>query len=174
VNHSSIRAGLLEFRRRCEQRQHQTFVYQFCRPIFNEWMRWAVFSGELVLPNYLRERTAYHEVKWVTPGWAWVDPLKDANAAIQQIKFGLTSRATVVNEKGEDIEQIDRENAQDQQRVTRFGLQYGDPPPKAKGRSVANRKAAALAEETHIQSGGDTFTRVGLIDVDRDFSESSV
>lgn len=146
VNYSSIRAGLLEFRRRCEQRQHQTFVYQFCRPIFDEWMRWAVFNGDLTLPNYLRDRQAYHDVKWVTPGWAWVDPLKDANAAIVQIKNGLTSRATVVNEKGEDVEQIDRENQQDQRRVRSMGLQYGDPSP-----SNAAKKAAmdtlALDEE---------------------------
>ena len=153
VNYSSIRAGLLEFRRRCEQRQHQTFVYQFCRPIFNEWMRWAVFSGELVLPNDLRERTAYHEVKWVTPGWAWVDPLKDANAAIQQIKFGLTSRATVVNEKGEDIEQIDRENAQDQQRVRRLGLQYGDPPPPQTARK-AGVETLRLDDDDNQTLGG--------------------
>jgi capsid protein len=66
-----------------------------------------------------------------------VDPLKDANAAIQQIKFGLTSRATVVNEKGEDIEQIDRENAQDQQRVKRLGLQYGDPPTRQPARKAS-------------------------------------
>jgi lambda family phage portal protein len=151
VNYSSIRAGLLEFRRRCEQRQHQTFVYQFCRPIFNEWMRWAVFSGELALPNYLRDRAAYHEVKWVTPGWAWVDPLKDANAAIQQIKFGLTSRATVVNENGEDIEQIDKENAQDQQRVKRLGLHYGDPPPQEMARKAA---AETLNLEGNAALGG--------------------
>jgi hypothetical protein len=34
VNYSSIRAGLLEFRRRCEAIQHGVFVHQLCRPIW--------------------------------------------------------------------------------------------------------------------------------------------
>ena len=113
-------------------------------------MRWAVFSGELALPNYLRERAEYQDVKWVTPGWPWVDPLKDANAAIQQIKFGLTSRATVVNGNGEDVEQIDKENAQDQQRVRRLGLQYGDPPPQDAAKKAA---AETLALDSDMTPG---------------------
>ena len=32
VNYSSIRAGLLEFRRRCEAIQHGVIVHQLCRP----------------------------------------------------------------------------------------------------------------------------------------------
>jgi capsid protein len=80
-----------------------------------------------------------------------VDPLKDANAAIQQIKFGLTSRATVVNENGEDIEQIDKENAQDQQRVKRLGLQYGDTPPQEMARKAA---AETLNLEGNAALGG--------------------
>ncbi|OAI73579.1 portal protein, partial [Ralstonia solanacearum] len=32
VNYSSIRAGLLEFRRRCEMVQHSVLVHQMCRP----------------------------------------------------------------------------------------------------------------------------------------------
>ena len=89
----------------------------------------------------------------MTPGWAWVDPLKDANAAIQQIKFGLTSRATVVNEKGEDIEQIDRENAQDQQRVRRLGLQSGDPPPQQTARK-AGVETLRLDDDDNQTLGG--------------------
>jgi lambda family phage portal protein len=38
VNYSSIRAGLLEFRRRCEALQHGVIVHQLCRPIWRAWM----------------------------------------------------------------------------------------------------------------------------------------
>ena len=42
VNYSSIRAGLLEFRRRCEALQHGVIVHQLCRPI------WQVFIEQAV------------------------------------------------------------------------------------------------------------------------------
>jgi lambda family phage portal protein len=41
VNYSSIRAGLLEFRRRCEAIQHGVIVHQLCRPIWRAWMEQA-------------------------------------------------------------------------------------------------------------------------------------
>ena len=48
VNYSSIRAGLLEFRRRCEQFQHQVIVFQMCRPIWQTWIDAAILSGALL------------------------------------------------------------------------------------------------------------------------------
>ena len=52
VNYSSIRAGLLEFRRRCEALQHGVIVHQLCRPIWRAWMEQAVLEGALSLPGY--------------------------------------------------------------------------------------------------------------------------
>jgi capsid protein len=54
----------------------------------------------------------------------------------------------VVNESGEDVEQIDRENAQDQERVRRMGLQYGDPPPAPAGHAGMAALRTPLSEET--------------------------
>ena len=47
VTYSSIRAGLIEFRRRIEQLQHNIVVHQFCRPVWERFVRLAVLSGEL-------------------------------------------------------------------------------------------------------------------------------
>lgn len=156
VNYSSIRAGLLEFRRRCEQIQYSCFVHQFCRPHFEEWMRWAVISGELVLPNFSKNAADYLDVKWMTQGWKWVDPVKDTTAAVLQIKSGLTSRTAVVSESGEDIEQIDAENAEDMRRQRALGLEYGEKQEAAK--APAGKKAQAgglgslsLEEEVIVQ-----------------------
>jgi len=54
VNYSSIRAGLLEFRRRCEMLQHAVLVHQLCRPVRAAWMRQAVLSGAVVAPGFVR------------------------------------------------------------------------------------------------------------------------
>jgi lambda family phage portal protein len=105
VNYSSIRAGLLEFRRRCEQFQHQVIVYQFCRPVWERWIEAAVLAGALPLA------AAGSQAKWIPPGFAWVDPLKDIKAQIMAVRAGFKRRAEVVSEQGYDAEALDREIA---------------------------------------------------------------
>jgi lambda family phage portal protein len=121
VNYSSIRAGLLEFRRRCEQFQHQVIVYQFCRPVWQRWIEAALLSGTLPKQG---DVAPYYDAKWIPPGFAWVDPLKDIKAQIMAVRAGFKSRAEVVSEQGYDAEAIDREIAADNARARELGLSY--------------------------------------------------
>ncbi len=127
VNYSSIRAGLLEFRRRCEQFQHQVIVFQMCRPIWQAWIDAAVLNG--ALPK-AQELAPYYNVKWISPGFAWADPLKDIKAQIMAVRAGFRSRAEVVSEQGYDAEGIDREIAADNARADSLGLEYDSDPRK--------------------------------------------
>ncbi len=127
VNYSSIRAGLLEFRRRCEQFQHQVIVFQMCRPIWRQWIGAAVLSG--ALPN-TGDLAGYYNVKWIPPGFAWVDPLKDIKAQVMAVRAGFKSRAEVVSEQGYDAAAIDREIAADNARADELGLSYESDPRK--------------------------------------------
>ena len=52
ANYSSLREGKLEFRRRIEQFQHGTLVFQLCRPVWRRWLRDAVLAGALELPGF--------------------------------------------------------------------------------------------------------------------------
>jgi lambda family phage portal protein len=141
VNYSSIRAGLLEFRRRCEAIQHGVIVHQLCRPVWRAWMDQAVLEGALNLPGYGRRRRAYQAAKWIPQGWQWVDPLKEFNALKLAIRAGLMSRSEAISAYGYDAEDVDREIAADNQRADDLGLvfdsdprhdkgQAGDPPPQ--------------------------------------------
>ncbi len=127
VNYSSIRAGLLEFRRRCEQFQHQVIVYQMCRPIWQRWIEAALLAGAL---RAAADDPGLLDVKWIAPGWAWVDPLKDIKAQIMAVRAGFKSRAEVVSEQGYDAEAIDREIAADNARADELGLEYDSDPRK--------------------------------------------
>jgi lambda family phage portal protein len=127
VNYSSIRAGLLEFRRRCEQFQHQVIVYQMCRPIWRRWIEAALLAGAL---RAAVDDPGLFDVKWIAPGWAWVDPLKDIKAQIMAVRAGFKSRAEVVSEQGYDAEAIDREIAADNARADELGLEYDSDPRK--------------------------------------------
>jgi len=125
VNYSSARVALIEFRRRIEALQEQVIVHQFCRPVWQRFVRLAVLSGALQASGFERDPKPWLSVKWVTPGWDWVDPLKDVQAERQAVDAGFKSRSEVIAARGWDPEQVDAEIAGDQARAERLGLQLG-------------------------------------------------
>jgi capsid protein len=51
ANYSSLRAELVEFRRRVQQLQHGVIAHQLCRPIWARWLEMAQLAGRLDLPG---------------------------------------------------------------------------------------------------------------------------
>lgn len=127
VNFSSIRAGLIEFRRRVEAIQHNVFVFRFCLPIWQRFVTIAALRGDIDARGFTRDPDAFMAVKWITPRREWVDPLKDARAEIEAINAGLMSRREAVASRGWDIEQLDEEIAADHARATSLGLAFAAP-----------------------------------------------
>jgi len=132
VNYSSIRAGMLEFRRRCEMVQHGVLVHQLCRPVWAAWMKQAVLSGALDAPGFARggaaRRRQYLQAKWIPQGWQWVDPEKEFKAMLLAIRSGLMSRSEAISAFGYDAEDVDREIAADNQRADDLGLIFDSDP----------------------------------------------
>jgi lambda family phage portal protein len=154
VNYSSIRAGLLEFRRRVEALQHGVIVHQLCRPIWQAFIEQAVLEGTLVLPGYARggiaKRREYLAVKWIPQGWQWVDPLKEADAMKAAIRSGLMSRSEAISANGYDAEDVDREIAADNARADALGLMFESDPrhdqvPASRAASSSQEKLSADA-----------------------------
>ncbi|MBB4287868.1 phage portal protein [Roseospira goensis] len=120
VNYSSIRAGLVEFRKRLEHWQHNVMVPRFCQPVWDRVVSTA--GGVGLLPGYADDPAAFHRVEWLPPRQEWVDPKKDAEAEIIAIRAGLKSRTQSIAERGYDAEKIDAEIAAEQARAARLGL----------------------------------------------------
>ena len=129
VTYSSARAATLEFRRFCEAVQHHVMVFQFCRRVWTEFMRWQVLSGTVSASAFADPSKGLQSAKWLPPSWPWVDPLKDANAAIREMEANLRSRSEVIAERGYDAEEVDAEIAADRSRADRLGI---SPKPPAK------------------------------------------
>lgn len=124
VNYSSIRSGSLEFRRRCEQFQHQVTVYQFCRPVLAAWTVAAIIGGQIRIEDY-RKNPEWYTAEWRPPAWDWVDPLKDVQAEILAIDNLLKSRSAAIADLGYDREEVDRVLAADQKSEREKGLVRG-------------------------------------------------
>jgi lambda family phage portal protein len=133
ANYSSLRAELVEFRRRVEQLQHGVVAHQLCRPVWARWLETAVLSGALEIPDFARSPARYRPVNWIPPRWDWVDPLKDIQAQVLAMEAGIVSRRKVVQATGYDVEEIDRENATDAARVAALGLRYRTSPGETQG-----------------------------------------
>jgi len=138
ANYSSLRAELVEFRRRIGQLQHGVLAHQFCRPVWTRWLEAAALSGTLELPDMARAKP----VHWIPPRWDWVDPLKDIQAQLLGINAGLVSRRKAVEATGYDIEEIDRENAADAERAAALGLNYSIGPGETQGERATPQKQA--------------------------------
>jgi lambda family phage portal protein len=124
ANYSSMRSALLEVKRRIEQFQHETLIFQMCRPIWNWFMPAAVLSGAIRLPGFAANPKPLMKVRWITPKWDWVDPLKDMQAEKLAVDAGFKSRSSVIESLGEDPTDVDNEIAADQAREQRLGLAF--------------------------------------------------
>lgn len=127
VNYSSIRAGLIEFRRHIESLQHHLIVHQLCQPIALKWLKLAVLSGVIDITDYVEQPNKYHCIEWQPPGWDWVDPQKDVQAEILAMKHNLKARQDIIAKYGMDAEEVDKKIAQDKNREQAYGLNVEDP-----------------------------------------------
>jgi lambda family phage portal protein len=144
VNYSSMRGGLLEFRRRAEQLQHAVFVFQMCRRVWNAWMESAVLRGDLALPSaYGLTPQLYRRAKWITPAWPWVDPLKDRQAEQLAVQMNWKARSDVIEAEGYDPEEVDQRIAQDQERAEALGIAPAMPLPGAGQPAAADEEKEA-------------------------------
>ncbi len=153
VNFSSIRAGLIDFRRSMDQIQSHVLIFQLCRPIWRRWFETAVLAGRIkISPERRAEMPKLLRAKWQPPGWEYVEPEKDIRAAVRRIRAGLSSRAIEAAKRGLDVEDLDRQIAADNLRAEKLGLILdSDPGSDSDGAA----RAAALTDPGDGAAGED-------------------
>lgn len=112
VSDRTLRVLINEFRRFNEQRQWQIIIPMFCQPVI-EWFAEAGVLGGLI------DQSEYDDVRRVEHaphGWAHIHPIQDPTGKKIEVEAGFRSRASVVGERGDDIEKVDAEIQADDQR----------------------------------------------------------
>ncbi len=128
VNFSSIRAGLIEFRRVIRQHQQSFTTHQLCRPTWERFVRIAILVGALDAPDFFRDPAAFLKVAWQPPGFEYVDPQKEVMADKIAIRGGLVSRSQSLIARGFDPEEVDAQMARDNVRADELGLVLDTDP----------------------------------------------
>ena len=148
VNLSSIRYGIQCAQRKTTQFQRNILISTLLHPIAVRWLKEAVLSGELTLPFYARDPERYEDLTWRIPGWPYMDPLVDAQAATLRIRAGLSSRSKEAADIGEDSTQIDAQQVLDNTRADKEGLIHDSD-----GRKVLP-KGTKLTKDGEDDAGG--------------------
>lgn len=150
VNYSSARAGMLVIYRSLTVRTNR-FVDGFMRPIYRAWLEEA-FDRRLIrlpagAPSFEAASTAWCSSEWIGDGRGWVDPEKEAKAAILRMGSGITTLEQETAEQGGDW----KKNVLQRARQRRFAALHGDDaasslPP------LANAVAAAPSDSKESQT----------------------
>lgn len=109
VNYSSMRGGLLEFRRQVDQFRWLTLVPMALDRILDAFLVAAGLSGAI------RSKTTIERL-WTAPRWEWVDPVKDVAGELLEIAAGLKAWQEGVRGRGGDPDQTIAQIQQDQRR----------------------------------------------------------
>ncbi len=119
----------------------QDFIDIWRRPLYSAWLGMALLTGSLKLPS--RDPSRYLAVRHRPRGWQWIDPEKEAKAAVISIQNGLGTRTGFLAEKGEDIEDVFAELAREQELADQYGLNISnDLPTDTKGPTDGEEEAA--------------------------------
>lgn len=123
VNDRTWRAAVGEFRRRITALQHNLVVFQFCRPVGEQFLNAAYASGVIAPPAGMTDREA-RKVLWVPQAWPYLNPLQDVQANKMARDAGFMSSKQIIAERGDDIEDVYREIAEEQAEEEALGLNF--------------------------------------------------
>ena len=128
VNFSSMRGGLVEFRRLVGTIQWQILIQMALQPIWEWWCETAYFAGVIDQP--------YVPVEWSPPEFEWVDPLADAQTAAIEVRNGFRSWQSVVAEKGRNPDDVLDQIKAFITKVDDFGIILDSDPRKTNAKGV--------------------------------------
>jgi len=125
VNYSSARAALLEVHKFLTARRY-FFARGVATPILIMWLEEAVALGRIEtwrpeldfwrdLPHLIRGR-------WRGPARGWIDPTKEAQAALMRIDASISTLENEASEQGLDWEEVLQQRKREYDRMKELGL----------------------------------------------------
>lgn len=122
VSFSSIRQGVLSERELWKIIQ-AWWIDNVEFPRFKAWLEMAILTQTVALP--IRDLDRYiAAAEFDGRRWDWVDPYKDAQAAVLSINNGLSSRQRENRKRGQTFEKIVEEQREDDKAATGAGLNF--------------------------------------------------
>lgn len=132
VNFSSIRSGTLDARDGYMVIQ-EWMAENFLEDVYTQFVRFGLLRGAITTqygkPLPLSKIDKFSEHAWRGRRWDWVDPRADTDANVESINNRLRSRTRVMEDEGEDIEEVWAELAAEEKLAEKLGIILPEPPP---------------------------------------------
>lgn len=131
VNYSSIRAGIVEFRRQCRRWQWQTVIPMLLDPIWDWWCEAAFIAGIIDTPVV--------PVRWAPPKYEYINPAEDADAEMTELRAGTRSFPEIITSKGRDPEEVLDEIQEWNEGLDKRGIILDSDPRNTSGRGMIQK-----------------------------------
>lgn len=126
VNFSSIRSGVLEERDQWKLIQRWLITHMHQR-IYEKWLGYAILRNRLPFAIYkIDEKMLFENIQWQPRGWDWVDPKKDSDANMQNVKLGVETRQSILSKQGRDFDETLQQLAYEKQAAEKAGVNIED------------------------------------------------
>jgi capsid protein len=110
VNYSSWRGGMLGFRNTVEAFRWLTLIPLFAMPVWRRFIDTLILLGKIPQAVSTNPKVSLRSVQWTAPRFESVDPVKDAEAVLKDVRMGRKTWFEAVLENGYDpttqLEQI--------------------------------------------------------------------
>ena len=127
ATYSSARSATLE-ERRGYRVQQDILIRKFLAVLWAEWTNALYWFAPQMADGHaftVEAGRASVPVRWQTPGWQWVDPVKDATASKMKLEMGIISRSRLCAEQGLDYDEEIRQEATDRKTAKEAGVVLG-------------------------------------------------
>lgn len=120
-NFSSSRAAILEARKgfKCIQ---NWLSEKFNQPVYDLLVEEMFLRNKFDAPDFYENRKFYTKCKWLTPGWAYIEPEKEIAAASDAIDNNISTLADECAGRGRDWEDVLKQRAREHKKAKELGL----------------------------------------------------
>ena len=137
VNFSSARVGIFDEREGWKDLQ-LFFSEGLWERIFADWLEAAIMNGAINLP--LGKFAKFNRPVFKARRWAFIDPLKETEAAKSAIALRINSRRSIIEDQGGDVEDVFHDNLDDEQLAEDIGLELPDVTGAPAGQMQADQE----------------------------------
>jgi lambda family phage portal protein len=121
VNYSSIRAGMIEYRRLLSTMTRQVVVPHVCQPMWRWMVEAAMLAGRLPMMDSETMARAMRP-DWHPPRWIAIDREAEAKADILEMQAGLRTLSESAAERGSDWRTVLAQLAEERETAEEMGL----------------------------------------------------
>lgn len=153
TTYSSARAAMLEAWRSFNRRRDWLGT-QWADPVFDLFLEEMVNAdrAEITPAEFYANRAAFTRCKWIGPGKGWVDPVKEAQAAVIRIQSNISTLEDECAQQGTDWREMLDQRAREMEYAARVGVpEPAMPGGNAPAAEDTGGKAAAAVHSSATQ-----------------------